>query len=400
MTTLTTSAGPLNVIKAEITELLEGAWTARVEVDSDDELSGPISLTDGLTTWVGSIKPDRGAQEHGRFIAQLVGGTGGLATVLGVRNYDSPFISDILADLVSDTGEGLSPETDTSVLTAQVERWSRRSGPGGLSLKQITDESSADNWRIRRDGLIWLGAETYPAVPETFDFTEITRDPSQDTITIAPEENQVLPAVGNSFLGRNVVGVVTSIDEGSLRQVISWESGGGSDDRLLGPMKDLVDAFVGRQIDYARMYPSVVNEQNGDGTLDITPDDERVRGDGFKRVKISYGLPGVTAVVPSGGRVNLYFQNGDPKQPRAALWEGSGVTRIDIGDSPEFVALSNKILQVISDLLATGAAVMPAATPGPATFAAVQLIWDTQTGLTGTPIATPPDVAATKLKSE
>ncbi len=332
-TTLATSAGALNVISAEITELLEGAWTALVEVDTDDDITGPVVLTEGTTVWVGSVK--QGAQEHGRFIARLVGGTGGLSTSLDVRNYDSPVLGDILADIMLAAGEGLSPDVGADILLASVERWSRRSGPGGLSLKQVTDESTADHWRIRRDGLVWLGAETYPAVLPTFDYTEITRDPAQDSITIAPEDDQPLPAVGDNFLDRNIVGTVTTIGVGSLRQVITWESAtGAGGDRLLGPLGTLVNAFVGRQIDYAKMYPCVVNFQDPiTGTLDLTPDDETVRGNGFKRIQISYGLPGVTATVPIGGRVNLYFQNGDPKQPRAALWEGSGVTLITVGAS-------------------------------------------------------------------
>ncbi|NRA03260.1 MAG: hypothetical protein HRU00_11750 [Myxococcales bacterium] len=372
MTTLVTTAGPLNVLKAEVTELLEGAWTARVEVDTDDEITGAVVLTEGVTTWTGSIKPDLGAQEHGRFIAQLVGGTGGLSGILGVRNYDSPFLSDILSDIMTDAGEVLSPEVDTTVLVAQVERWSRLAGPGGLSLKQITDESTADHWRIRRDGLVWLGAETYPAVSPTFDFTEISRDPAQNSITIAPEDGQLLPAVGESFLDHNVVGVVTTIEEGSLRQTISWESGNGGD-RLLGPMENLINAFVGRKIDYAKMYPSVVKAQNADGTLDLTPDDESIRGNGFKRIQISYGLPGVTALVPSGGRVNLYFQNGDPKQPRAALWEGSGVTALTVDGGSEEVLRGTSFVSALDtfvDALNTYIVVPVPSAPQTATWAA------------------------------
>ncbi len=327
-TTLITTAGPVNVITAKITELQEGAWTARTDVDSDEEIIGPVVLTEGKTTWTGSVK--RGAQEHGRFIAQLVGGTGGLSGDIGVLNYDSPFIADIIADIITDTGEVLSPEVDAALLSAQVERWSRSSGPGGLSLKQIVDETIADHWRIRRDGLVWLGVEDYPVIPDTFEFTEISRDPANDSVTIAPEEDQVLVAVGDNFLGRNVAGVVTNINPGSLRQVISWETGTSSKDRLLGPLQDVIVATVGRQIDYTRFYPSVVNAQNADDTLDITPDDDRVKGDGFKRIIIDYGLPGVKASVPPGGRVNLFFQNGDPKQPRVGLFEGSGVTTITI----------------------------------------------------------------------
>ena len=336
MTLLVTSSGPVNVISAVITEPKEGAWTARVVLDSDDPVTGPVVFQEGLTTWAGAQK--RGAQEHGRTVALLVGGTGGLSTAVGVRNYKAPRISQLLLDLMLDTKEVISPDISSTILFSQVERWSRRSGPGGLSLKQIADETSADTWRIRRDGLVWLGSEGYPVVPPTFSFVEISRDPGEDSVTIAPDDNQILVAVGDNFLGRNVAGVVTHISLNSLRQVISWESGDGSTkDRVLGPMRTVVEAFVGRSIDYARWYPCKVKAQNADGTLDLTPDDERIRGNGFQSIQISHGLPGVTFTVPTGGRVNLYFQNGDPKQPRAALWESSGVTEIVVDGGSQAV---------------------------------------------------------------
>ncbi len=348
MTTLVTTLGPVNVLSATITEPKEGAWTARIELDSDDPITGPVALQDGLTIWNGAQK--RGAQEHGRTIALLVGGSGGLSQVLKVRNYKAPRIAELIADLMGDTLEAISPDVTLDILSSQIERWSRRSGPGGLSLKQIVDETSADVWRIRRDGLIWFGVEAYPEVPSSFQFTEISRDPSEDSITIAPEEDQVLVAVGDKFLDRNVAGVVTHISPGSLRQVISWEDPNGSTtkDRLLGPMRTMVNAFVGRDIDYCRHYPCVVRAQNSDGTLDLMPDDERIRGNGFQSIIIDHGLPGITVKVPTGGRVNLFFQNGDPKQPRASTWEGSGVTEIAIDGGSQPVIRGTAHLAALS----------------------------------------------------
>ena len=334
-TVLTTTQGDINVLSATIDETLKGAWTARVQVDSDADISGTVTLSnDGTTAWVGTVL--RGtAQEHGRVIAQIVGGGGGLSTQLGALNYDSATLADILADILAEAGEVISPTVSVDTLLALVERWSRPTGPAGLSVQQVVDEADAEHWRVLRTGLVWLGNEDYPVVPDSFQFQEIARIPDKDQIIIAPEDDQVLVAAGDNFLGRNVAAVSTVIDPSSQRQVITWEDEdpGTEKDRKTGVLKRLVETFVGRRIDYAKMYPSVVNEQNADGTLDLTPDDDKIKGDGFKNIKISYGLPGVTATVPAGGRVNLYFQNGDPKQPRAALWEGSGVTLITVGAS-------------------------------------------------------------------
>jgi hypothetical protein len=85
-----------------------------------------------------------------------------------------------------------------------------------------------------------------------------------------------------------------------------------------------------------------VAAQNGDGSLELQPDDERLPP--VSRVPLRLGLPGVAVKVAAGSRVLLGFEGGDARSPVALLWEpagGSSLTELAIGSSPtSFVALA------------------------------------------------------------
>lgn len=77
---------------------------------------------------------------------------------------------------------------------------------------------------------------------------------------------------------------------------------------------------VTSRFDYFASYPSRVVAQNGDGSLELKPDDERF-GPGLARVPMRLGLPGCNVTVKPGSRVLLGFEGGDPARPVAELWD-------------------------------------------------------------------------------
>jgi hypothetical protein len=91
-----------------------------------------------------------------------------------------------------------------------------------------------------------------------------------------------------------------------------------------------------RDTRYHKLYPCTVEAQAADGTLDLTPDDESVRGTGTQSVQIRHGLPGVTVKVKKGARLLLGFEAGNPERPFASLWEPGAIEEISIdgGDKP------------------------------------------------------------------
>lgn len=87
---------------------------------------------------------------------------------------------------------------------------------------------------------------------------------------------------------------------------------------------------------YLAQYECTVERQHADDTLDLLPDDERVRGTGLSNVEIKHGLPGVRVRVVVGSRVLLGFTGGDPRQPYAAIWSAESIESLEFngGTSP------------------------------------------------------------------
>lgn len=124
--------------------------------------------------------------------------------------------------------------------------------------------------------------------------------------------------------------------------------------------------WVMQDTTYHRLYPSTVEGQASDGSLDLLPDDESIRGNGLSAVPIWHGLPGVTVRVPNGERVLLGFRNGDPTQPYAALWEPGSVDSIEIaGSGPEVARKGDTVEVLLPPAIFTGTIVI-GGTPSPA----------------------------------
>jgi hypothetical protein len=80
--------------------------------------------------------------------------------------------------------------------------------------------------------------------------------------------------------------------------------------------------------DFHALYPSVVQGQGADYSVDLLPDDPKMRGNGYQGVPLRLGLPGARVRVKTGASVLLGFRNGSPAAPYAALWEYSGAYEI------------------------------------------------------------------------
>lgn len=330
---MTATLNGLDVLACTITEPRVGVWSAVVDVDSDKALTGAVELVVDSVTWTGVIT--KGDLHAGRFHAQIVGGAGKLATVLPARYYRGIPLSVVLGDIMLATGETLSQVSDDSIRSHTVPRWTRPQGKASSALKQVADEMSL-TWRVTRGGPIWLGAEKWLDHAPVYE--EIDRVPGRDSMTIAPQAPTLQPGV--KFLGRNVSRVTTEVTGSGLRQIVLFEhvTGGG---RVAEDIGALIGQYVDTKIDYSRMYPARVLRQTSDGTLEILPDDEKLRGTGLTHVPIRHGIPGLRVTVPPGGKVLLFFENGDPKAPAAALWpDTSSVQEIRIV-APKLIVQGN-----------------------------------------------------------
>lgn len=320
------------LLVASLTEPIRGAWVVDVEVDAEQALPARVTVDMGAgASFVGTVV--RGGIFQGRWVARIVGGKGGLSIDVGSRYYDAVPVKTVLSDLMRDSGEELDGTISQELLGRPLARWIRPSGHPQLALDDLANELGV-TWRITRAGKVWLGAEKWPEL--TAPAAEITPGPSTGTVSIAPAE-AALVRPGVTYLGKRVSLVTTTLQGGKLRQVVWHDEGTG--DRLLASLSALVGRILGRRLDYLATYPSTVVLQSSDGlSLEVLPDDERVRGKGLRRVPIRHGSPGWGVRVPRGTRIMLGFDNGDPRRPYVAGWEPGSVDLVTFADGTQAAA--------------------------------------------------------------
>ncbi len=314
------TANGRSTLTGRVVEPETGPWTARIEVDDEDGLafaSGTVTVTTGLVAWVGTVT--QGSVESGRYIAELVGGRNGLTKVVDAKFYHQATLAVIVADILSDCGEVIDPSSLAN-LAAFVPYWLRARGEARLALQAVADEIGGF-WRVTREGLVSMQtADTYLPIPDLP--VEEDRDPSRATIVIAPDEHPYARP-GVSVGSYRIVTALTAWDGSSLRQVLHYHDGTESAQDQASMIAELARRANENALTYSRWYPCKVIAQGADGSLELYPDDEKVRGNGLTRIPLRLGLPGCKVVVTPGSRVDLFFENADPKKPACALSEQS-----------------------------------------------------------------------------
>jgi hypothetical protein len=312
------TANGLTVIAGELREQRDGAWTGRVEVDDETgRITGPVTLVIGSSTFVGTVVC--GEVFQGRYVATIVGGAGGLETELDAKYHFAATRASVVADVLSAAGEALdAAENDSSLLAGTVARWMRAKGKARLALSQVAKEAGAF-WRVTRAGLIaFRTAESWTTVTGSFD--TIDNDPSDGEIEIAPDDTP-LAMPGVTIGGHRVAAVHTTFGPSGLRQVITVA---GEDGQAVGATSVLASAMKRASesaLAYSQSYPSKLVLQDADGSVHLTPDDERVRGQGLTKIPLVYGLPGCSAQIAPGSRARLVFDCGDASKPYCTGWD-------------------------------------------------------------------------------
>ncbi|MEN6535507.1 MAG: hypothetical protein ABFD89_17720 [Bryobacteraceae bacterium] len=292
-----------------------GAWHAELEASFDGKdpkpnADGTYTLSANDVDFVGT--PVLGPRKLvGRVKVKIVGGRGGLKKKLDPKHYSKPAVLTVVRDILADCGEVLSSGVDPATLDGQIQSWQRGDIPAGRCLTLVLDQLGLI-WRVLRDGTIWIGKEEYPASSAKFEL--IDEDWSAGVIEIASDAPDLEPGV--TLLDQQIRYVVHDIQSGSLRTSAYLQTPSGLMDQFL--------AGVRQEIAYTRLYPSTVVAQNADLTLQLLPDDARMRGTGLDNVRIRHGLPGFEVHVREGARVSLGFDGGNPSMPYASLWETNG----------------------------------------------------------------------------
>lgn len=184
---LVTVAGKA-VIQGTIAMPRIGAWHAELEVVTDDDLAGRVSIDiAGALTLSGTVS---GAGRYqGRHRVRVVAGADGLRTLAKPRHYVDPSIRTPLTDLTRAVGETLSPTIASRLLDRRLTDWTVLSGSTGSQVAAIVERAMPDGtaWRMLPDGSLWLGAETWPALDvDAREFGRDSRDKRIDVGLDAP----------------------------------------------------------------------------------------------------------------------------------------------------------------------------------------------------------------------
>jgi hypothetical protein len=204
-------------VRGRVTLPLTGAWVADVvcEPVNDQGAMFPnpgstVTVTIGSQGFNGVVR--RASNPFGTVFARLIGGAGGLPTVLEPKGYSQTTVQAVVTDLLSDCGETLSSMSDTSMLSQQLNSWVRLGVPGWQALSALV-QATDGTWRVLPDGTIWLGVDAWPNTSlENFEL--LGYEPQELRADIYAENPTLLP--GQAFLGGHVASVDHVIEPDKL----------------------------------------------------------------------------------------------------------------------------------------------------------------------------------------
>lgn len=301
-----------------------GQWTADVTLDADAGPSGACSISLDGRVYTGHVV--RGAVYAGAWRGRIVGSAGLIADAPATA-LQGATLALVLRDLAGAVGITLA--ADTGPLDAVAPRWHRHTGPASQAVADIA-RAAGYAWRVRPDGTLWLGVDTWSTVTPASPVDVLDELPEVGRITLAGDTLDIAPGQTLALRGRDPVRVgcvehrATADD---VQTVVVAEREGGT---LLAALERLLGRLT-RRVDYTALWPARVVAQRGDGTLDLVPDSPRVapcQGVPYRTLR------GLSVDVPAGARVLLGYEGGDPARPYALAWElGDATVRVNGGST-------------------------------------------------------------------
>jgi hypothetical protein len=322
---MTTAIKTSQLLSARIRMPLAGAWVGDFVLDSPS-VSGQVSIDTGGPgglVLVGTVV-DSGTVEE-ITTARVVGGRGGLSTVIAGKDYSDCPLRIVLADLLGAAGEELDDSSPTEGLDTDLPRWTTKPGTVATALDELAKAiGDFAVWRVLPSGKIRFGLEAWPEVNP--DYVLIDSDPAHGRMTLAPEALTVQP--GTVLRSKAITDVEHLIDGRTIRSELRYGAKTTDTDRLKGALRALVRHWQA-PLDRFALYPAeVVAQEPQGGALSVRPFDERMPP--ISGVKIRHGIPGVNVEVEPGARVLVGFEAGDPELPYASLWEEGSLKRLYI----------------------------------------------------------------------
>ena len=320
--TLQSGDRELTVLSAGIVFPLRGAWSARLEVDADEDEpleAGPARLVltadnDGAPVDLdGTIVEVDTTTCEGRATAILVAGKASIASLqLEAKTYqqaplDVP-VASIATDAVTDAGEVF--DDDVAFVGIAVPRWHRVASTAAQVLDRLSQRFGVA-WRMNDAGAVvfaideWLEADE----DEAGLYLEGTENAQDRTIAGTVARASLRPGV--VVRGRRIEEVHYLLDGTRLGVLLRWGEGTGA-----GGLRGDIEAATKRSMPlpaYSQVHAVTIRRQNADGTLDVEADDPSVGS--VTSVEYYPGVVGCRLVISDGARALLAFLGGDETRP-------------------------------------------------------------------------------------
>lgn len=291
---------------------LNGAWSAELQASSEKlpAVGSTVTLTlPGDVEYIGRVI--RSGIQDERLNVRLSGGTVDWLQQVALKHYHSSDGDQALRDL------GVTAD---AALELDLPFWTRPPGTIGMAVQALAAAAGV-NWRVNPDGTVRIRDEApFVVQPKAI---ETLRDDRRGIVEIAPDVAAVMPG---TTVGDDQVGDVV-YDFGDVFRCRYYTQQRA---RVRGALERLI-RWVTRDSLFLGQYSALVVTQAADGTVDLLPDDPRLRAQGLQSVPIRHGLPGCAVKVPPGERLLLAFDGGDPRLPYAALWHEGQVLEIQLG---------------------------------------------------------------------
>jgi hypothetical protein len=296
---------------------LVGAWTADLELATDEPVSGQVEIVIGNLTLQGTVY--RSEFYGGQVQARVVGGYAGWRTQAPPQGYGSGGglqLSTVLNDLASAVGEKINIAADTNIGNA-FARVNFGTSVASDVLWQLMQLGFMPAWYVDPAGVTQAGA--WPATQITTPFTPTDQKPDQGVIEIATEDYASwMP--GCTFSNPLLNGSYTSAgvhyvwgDDGKFRfEVLS----GSGQDRILGPLQQVIQKEIAPARFFGR-YEYVISNPSS-STIDGAPVDTALGLPELQQVPL-VGDALATYTPPDGGKAHVMFLDGKPTKP-VCVW--------------------------------------------------------------------------------
>jgi len=308
---------------------LPGNWSATLRLADPDQ---PAWLGKAVTLdWMG--QPFQGAVDaeavaEGKSTLFVVGGAGKLLAEVPSKHYQNASGQLILQEACAAAGEQYTGARLPQ--PAQFSQFPRRRGPLADALDDLA-RSLGLLWGVLPSGEVWLGQPPWDAAPE-FDADHLEDDGVYQTRIY--EIRAFGPLPGQTLDGRRLgcCRYTARDKQGTRLQVWFTVDGSSLDgDPVRGGLRDLIRETV--PLVWLGKYPGQVRAVRSNGTWDVQLDEKRMPP--LVGVRPRVFAPGAKVVPPAGSRVEVSFEQADPRYPVAELFEGGDAQKALIIDGDE-----------------------------------------------------------------